>query len=473
MIRRGLMRRAYNKGNWEKARYHAFKIVEQPKEQKLARSVIIRSYWNEREYEQVVTYANKWEDLKFHNYLEKAIDQLFLLRQKGQKIGINLDEYSLQRYVDLQKSQPKPKNEFNWNEENMTRNFSQEEDRIWFRYPEGYCYWDMPKGYKLQSTHSSLLELTAELLLSPWHPLTKKPFTQNRELGLNPSLSFSAGTDSTAAALLLPQDTILGYHKRSFESQLKHDNAQRLINFLNKEQNREILTVDSNHELIRTYKNNPLGFSTDLACASHLILMADFLNIGGIAFGMPLDNTWLWKGRTFRSFETSDYFQYWSERFFSAGLDLILPIAGISEAGAMKICQQSGLMPYLNSCLRSRGGDGCGECWKCFLKNGPLGRIYDFNSREIQTFLNRRPIPTATHALWTIKTLNLNSKVSKDLHPLLEMDLSWWVGVYPPAKQILPKRWRKEIWDKTQHYLENMPEPYSVEKVNLFNDLEE
>jgi hypothetical protein len=268
----------------------------------------------------------------------------------------------------------------------------------------------------------------------------------------------------------MPENTVLGYHKRSFESKLKHDNSKRLIQYLQEKRNTEVVSIPSNHELIRTFHNKSLGFSTDLACASHLVLLGDYFDLGGIAFGMPLDNTWLWKGRVFRLFESSEYFEYWSTRFLHAGLELILPIAGISEAGTMKICEQSDLMPYLNSCSRGDGEHGCGGCWKCFHKNGPLGRNYDIEAREIQQFLHRVPLPTATHALWAIQTMGLKNKVPTHLHTFLENDFSWWTKVYPPSKEIISLEWREQIWRKICTYLEIMDPPYEVERVNLYGE---
>jgi len=46
MIRRTLMRRAYNSGRWQHARHYAYQLISNPKEQPLARSVMIRSYRN-------------------------------------------------------------------------------------------------------------------------------------------------------------------------------------------------------------------------------------------------------------------------------------------------------------------------------------------------------------------------------------------------------------------------------------------
>ena len=312
-----------------------------------------------------------------------------------------MKEEKLQRLRD---EQPKPKVPIQWSAEHMDANYSQEGSRVWFRYPEGYVFWDMPSDYELQSTHPALLCLTAEVLLSPWISSSKGPLPKGRTQGERASLSFSAGTDSTAAAAVMDDSTLLGYHRRSFNSMLDHRNAERLINHLNSTGEREVLSISSNHELIRTNHGKPVGFSTDFACASHLLLLADHFDLGAIGFGMPIDNTYLWKGRKFRKFEETQYYTYWTKRFAQAGLDLLFPIASISEAGALMIVKQTSWLEHLNSCMRGDGVNGCGRCWKCFHKNGPLGRPFDITSSEIQTFLNKRPMPTATHALWALQT---------------------------------------------------------------------
>ena len=458
MIRRTLMRRSYNKGNWEKAKLHAYKIVKIPKEKKLARSVIIRSYFNQDVYSEVIRLNSVWGN-SFQELSDKA--NYFSRKQKGEK---NIHH---PRIMTIHRSQPVPeKSDIQWNDEDYIQNFIQEGSRLWMIHPHGWTHWDMPKEFVLSDTHPDLLRLTAEILLSPWHKLTRSDFEGTRQLGTLPSLSFSAGTDSTAAALIMPENTILGYHRRNFECSLDHRNADRLLEFMRHEKQKRVIVISSNHELIRTYHFKQIGFSSDFACATHLILLADHFDIGAIAFGMPLDNTWLTKGRTFREFSETHYFQYWKERFLKAGLDLLLPIAGVSEAGAMKICENEGILPYLNSCLRGDGTNGCGKCWKCFLKNGPLGRPLDINANEIQTFLQRRPLPTTTQALWALQQLQLESEVP-DLKQHLNQDLSWWTSYYPPAKEIIPERWKEEIWQNISNHLSSMEKPYPVEALDF------
>ncbi len=458
MIRRTLMRRAYNAGRWKTARIYAFKIVTKPKERELARSVIIRSYWNEGNYSKVLELNEEW-GFQFNALLER--------NEHSTGVLVNGEIEYTSKEKKWQLKQPSPQNnDFEFDDIEMSNNFCQEGNRLWMKHPNGWTFWDMPEKFRYEETHIDLLRLTAEVLLYPWTPSSRQKLDGNRSLGSVPALSFSAGTDSTATAIVMPEDTILGYHRRTVESILDHRNAENLLTLL-ESQGRKILDIPSNHELIRTYHFKQIGFSTDFACATHLILLSDLYDIGAIAFGTPLDNTYLWKGRKYRDFKKSDYFQYWSKRFYSAGIDLLLPIAGVSEAGCIQICQKSGISKSMNSCLRGNGKSGCGLCWKCFHKNGPLGRQFDIKGREIQTFLHRTPLPTATHALWALKELNLESEVPH-LKKLLEQDLYWWTGIYPPSEELLPDRWKHEIQDQLLKYLEPMSKPYVLESVNHY-----
>ena len=355
MIRRTLMRRAYNKGNWDVAKNYAFQLKDIPKERELARSVLIRSHLNLGNYAEVIRLNSIWEN-SFDTLSQKAEYSLDVQNNSKTVLHPKINE--------LHNAQPSPEiSEIEWNEEDLAENFLQEQSRLWMIHPNGWTYWDMPDNYVLSETHPDLLRLTAEILLYPWHNVKNSYLEQSRVLGTLPSLSFSAGTDSTAAYLIMPENTILGYHRRDFEGLLDHRNADRLIGFLEEEHKKSILDIPSNHEIIRTYHFKQVGFSSDFACASHLILLADHFDIGAIAFGMPIDNTWLMKGRKFREFTETSYYQYWVERFSKVGLELLLPIAGISEAGAMKICQNEEILPFLNSCLRGDGVNGCGICW--------------------------------------------------------------------------------------------------------------
>jgi len=462
MLRRLLMRRAYNAGRYEQARHHARLLLGNSEEAELARSVIVRSYWNEQAYQDLIQAAFRWDDEISLAYFRLAKERL-----NSFAYGNSSSPVAQDRLKHLLENQPRPEKSFEWSPNDISANFHQEGLRVWFRHPHGYVFWDMPTGFDLSATHPSLLSLAAETLLYPWESSMKAPFSSNRSMGSRASLSFSAGTDSTAAALVMPGDTLLGYHRRSFKSMLDHRNAQRLIDYLTNTGEREVFQIESNHELIRTHYGKPVGFSSDFACAVHLILLADHFDLGAIGFGMPVDNTYLWKGRKFRRFEATDYYIYWTKRFADAGLDLLFPISSISEAGALMIVKKSPWLEYLNSCMRGDGIQGCGRCWKCFHKNGPLGRPIDIKAHEIQTFLNKRPMPTATHALWALQTMGHEDEVS-DLAHLFELNYDWWTKIFPPGFALLPDRWRPGIELRIRSMLDVMPEPYDLLSVNHF-----
>ena len=455
MIRRTLMRRAYNAGDWTKARSIARKLVHIPKEQNLAQSIIIRSLYNEGKFDEVIELNLQWED-RFAYLVEK-------INNPKSKSPVDFS-----RIKRIQSEQPEPKVKIPFDEKSVVNNFYQEGSRVWMRHPHGYTYWDMPDPYSINETHPDLLRLTAEILLYPWFPSMRTDFEKTRVKGSQISLSFSAGIDSTAAMLVMPESTLLGYHRRSFDTILDHRNAERLLLHLQHE-GRQIIDVPSNHELIRTYHDKQIGFSSDFAASTHLILLADFHDIGALGFGTPIDNTYLSKGRKYRNFVETNYFNYWTERFADAGIDLLFPIASISEGGALEIVRSSNISSLVNSCLRGDGISGCGKCWKCFHKNGPLGRSFDITSREIQIFLRKSPMPTTTHVLWALQTMGLEDK-TPHLVELLTNDYSWWVGFYPPALELLQPNYREFISNSIKQVLEPMEEPYALESTNHYGE---
>ena len=445
LIHRVKMRRAYNSGNWEKSRFYANKLLTKTGESNLAKSVIVRSYWNERDLEKVGELLAIW--------IDEGLDSV---RAKYEK-AINT--------TNPKYEPPSRDTLVEWDSDNLVSNYFQDGNLLWLKTPNMWVYWEMPSDFELERTSPALLELAAELLLSPWIKSTKKPFSSKRGFGKNYSLSFSGGTDSTAAMLLMPDNTILAYHERDFDSMIDHRNAFALIDHI--KTYRDVIIVKSNHENIRKSYSKPNGFSTDYASGVHLILMADYLDLKGVAFGMVIENGWLERGAKYRNFSESRHWNYWSQRFNDAGLHLVLPTNMISEAGCMKICHSDEIGQFLNSCIRGDGEGGCEKCWKCFHKNGPIGRKIDVTSHEISTYLQKRPLRTAMHALWAIKKMNLEHLVP-DLKSQLQQDFSWWEDYYPPGLEILPIDLTQTIETRLIENLEVMDSQNLLEEINLF-----
>ena len=458
------IRKAYNSGDFEKALEIASKNTDCEINGVLSKSIIVRMHWKNNEYQEVIDLLDKWPEAEVENLKQKAIDKLKRIRTYEKKS----DDSSNFLHVRID---PTPANKkilkHVYDSEHLPKNWFQENSKLWFRHPNGWVYWDMPIDFNLDKTHPALLELATDVLLRPWNKEVKKPITKGRGFGKKLALSYSGGIDSTAAALLLPNDTILGYNERSFTSMLDHRNAFRIFDAWKKKLGRDVLKVPSNHEIIRTFHGKQVGFSTDYASGVHLILLADMFDLGSIAFGALIDNTWLQKGKWYRDFSQSGHWKLWSNRFREAGLELVLPINHISEAGALRVCEKSSLIDDINSCMRGNGVTGCGKCWKCFHKNGPLGREVDLNSKEISKFLTERPMRTAQHALWAIKILGAENLVP-DLSELLQEDLSWWEKAYPKGLELIPQNHRDFVESKTSEYLQWMDDVTILEETNLF-----
>ena len=100
MIRRTLMRYAYNRGDYPRARFHALKIVNNLKEEKVAQSVIIRSFFNEQNFNEVIHLNEKWH-FEFDSLAQRAKYQLSI-KQQGAR------NFHHPRVLNLHESQPSP-----------------------------------------------------------------------------------------------------------------------------------------------------------------------------------------------------------------------------------------------------------------------------------------------------------------------------------------------------------------------------
>jgi len=445
-LKRVKIRRHYNLGRFQKAIDLSMKELSQERNTHFSKDIILRGYWNLHAWKEVIEFTDIYPTADCNNYRSRAVT----------------------KQAEQDWEHPPPPPEFAnriFVKGSLRENWMQFDNFLWFRYPKGWVKWAMPSNFDLVDVSDSLLELCTELLLCPFEQGMRNVTSSRRQPGEKIALSYSAGIDSTAAFLLLPEDTILGYHERDFPSKLKHGNAKRTIAFVEKTLKRPVYCIPSNHELISKNYGKPVGFSTDYASGIHLILLADQFDLGYLAFGTVVENTWLDKGVKFRNFAESWHWKYWSKRFSHAGLSLELPINHLTEACAIRVCQASPIVDVVNSCLRD-DDKGCGECWKCFHKNGPLGRKINPTSDEITRKLRTRPLRSGMHAIWALKSQKLES-LAPEYASLLESNLDWWESTYAPGLSIISDKIRPTIIKKTDGLLQIMEQPYQLELVRL------
>jgi len=300
------------------------------------------------------------------------------------------------------------------------KNWKQIGNTLWLR---DKIFFEMPKGFEISKTHPDLLKLSEYLLVSPWENNFLDGYEFSRQKGGRIGLSFSTGKDSSAAKLLLPDDTVLGYNQRKSDlpTMLNQSNAFATLERIRKEEpKRDLFSIKSNQEEYRTYHNLPVGYSTDLCVLIPCILMADYYSFGFLATGTILESAYMGKGKYFRDFGKINYTNLYYELFLKAGLELVFPVAGISEVLTYKIVGNSYLGKLSQSCIRGKLGEVCGKCPKCF-RNGDA--IYPL-SEEIKKSIKN-------HKLWASLAYRLMK--DKKWHGEIPVDVGFLdKGYYPP-----------------------------------------
>ena len=93
-----------------------------------------------------------------------------------------------------------------------------------------------------------------------------------------------------------------------------------------------------------------------------------------------------------------------------------------------------------------------------------MGRRINPTSDEITQKLRTRPLRSGMHAIWALKSQNLES-LAPEYTSLLESNLDWWESTYPPGLSIISDKLKPTIIKKTEGLLPSMEQPYPLESV--------
>lgn len=206
-----------------------------------------------------------------------------------------------------------------------------------------------------------------------------------RRMGATLAISYSGGADSVAAAAIFPEAPFVHFrrvpHPR-VPNRWTHYRSDVLAK-LAARTGRELTTVTSDLEF--TLAEPRPGYPEHHAVAAGALLLADQLDLGGLAFGYELGSRWLGGDRYLLRY-TPDNPMWaphgaWGRLFAAAGVHIVLPVGGVSEAVTMRLALESELKGQVRWCLQ--GVDGpCRTCGKCLYKE------------IIQAAVERRPLDT-------------------------------------------------------------------------------
>ncbi|MEU5862266.1 DUF6395 domain-containing protein [Nonomuraea sp. NPDC047529] len=280
-----------------------------------------------------------------------------------------------------------------------------------------------------------------------------------RRAGNRLAISYSGGADSVAAAAIHPSAPFVHFrrvpHPR-VPNRWTHYRSDVLAK-LAERTGRELTTVTSDLEF--TLAEPRPGYPEHHAVAAGALLLADRMNLGGLGFGYELGSRWLGGDRYLLRF-TPDNPMWaphgaWGRLFAAAGVHIVLPVGGVSEAVTMRLALNSELKDQVRWCLRGTDGP-CRTCGKCLYKE------------LIQAAVERRPLDTPVTADRPVARKWLQpppyggqemieyglarvpgierSLFAKalDHFEATEESTSWLDHCYPPAIEEIPEPWRTE-----------------------------
>lgn len=337
----------------------------------------------------------------------------------------------------------------------LARSWRQEGRRVICRSYFGDHWAEMPAGWRLDEVHPAALAVADWLLYAKVETLafgvnTPAPDPEEhlrRFPGPGVMLSYSIGTDSTAALSLLPNDIHRYYCKRPYRAYLTPTGAKielpdqslwedRLAGRLE-----DVMIIPNTFESLQLAAGGRHGFAHNFGYASVGLLLADYLDAGVLAFGSVMEQVFLRSGNLFTDVVALQRSSYNSLRrlFEGAGLFFALPTGGCSEVLTTRITDEGRFAGIAISCPRPAwDGTACGTCFKCFRKLR-LERARDLpepDASVLQT-LAKYPLKSATSVVFAAQRTGFRHEA---LDRYRDVDLGFLERYYPYAlEHMLPQ----------------------------------
>lgn len=241
-----------------------------------------------------------------------------------------------------------------------------------------------------------------------------------------PGLAFSGGIDSCAALVLLPTDTVSVFMLRDtgavaraglYRPEAAIASVEAVANT-----GRHCVSLRSNVETIRT----PIGFPVDWSNALPLVVNADSLRLGSISFGTVLESAVSLGKYEYSELTARTIYSRWAPIFEAAGVQMSLPVAGLSEVSTSSIVRRAATFTKPQSCVRGVPGVPCGRCFKYFRKrltDWALGGTpmtdeeirTNATSREVTTRLLQTPIHHEIGIAWAVSRITSDNPIVEAL----------------------------------------------------------
>ncbi len=295
------------------------------------------------------------------------------------------------------------------------------------------------------------------------------------------ALAYSGGVDSTAALLLLPDDTSLFFVDRAIPPHMpsiyNKESAYHACNTL-KNEGRTVYMTATNFEYVRS----PIGFPVDLACSIPALLLSDYDNIDSIAAGMILESAYGIGHETFKDYPNTWHYSVWGTLFKAVDLPISLVTSGLSEVATSHLVFHSKYAGIAQSCMRAHNRKPCMQCKKCIRKI-MLDQV--ISNKEIDPKLLEHffSIPLAAsffasgmrphHNVMTYITSHYNGnfepmKLFKKRMGGDIMNVDWLERWYTPSLSLVKEKYQPFVKNQILNYVDSMT-PHDCLEVEAWN----
>ncbi len=294
-----------------------------------------------------------------------------------------------------------------------------------------------------------------------------RPYTSKSDG--KPGLAFSGGMDSTAALLLMPNNTVPVFLDRPHRANttLYNKSAAKATMAFLEAKGIPNIAISTDVEFIR----NPVGFPTDLATGIPVLALASHFQFDSIGFGTVMESAYRIGHEKSRNYVESPHYKVWAPLFSAAGLPLFLPVAGVSEVGTSTIVHRSPFRGMARSCIRGNWPQTCNNCWKCFRKQLIEHGINqtEFNDNQFLSSLQSKEVVSKLSAEfishenvlgWALNKIQRGPKLDVLFNRLVAStySLNHLDSFYPPAIDLVPPKYRLHVLEQLRSYLPEMQE---------------
>lgn len=322
----------------------------------------------------------------------------------------------------------------------------------------------LPQGVS-KDFHDQVFKITKKKVL----PVNDKLSPRKAPSNSVPALAFSGGIDSTAAVLLLPEDTHLFYIDR-----ITPKGTRTLLN-----QEAAYYACDAMADLgkmvhkIKTdlqYLRKPVGFNSFLADVVPALLLADYYGFDSIANGHTLEEGYRIGYLGYQDCKDTELINPWYSLLVKIDMPYTLPTIGLSEVCTTTIVKRSPYHEFAQACSRGKIKKPCMNCYKCFrksllekvLENRPIhDRFLDelFKIKDVKWAINTPHLHfsnvisyiTAHYSGEHKKMLALKKKTRGD-----RLNVEWMHKWYPKAEEFLAPKYRIYVKKQIYKYVEPM-----------------